>query len=446
MKRYLVIVFLFLLVNSCGWEDPSNVDVRTTLSSLTSSSQLSFAYFVSGETSLYTGMVMQQVVGNNGKMLDITTYNFTPTYFDNIWSICYLGVFSNLKSTIELAEKNGYGKYSGISKILMANTLATATDLWGDIPFIGNFIQDENSFQPEFDSQEELYTQIFSLLDQGIDDLTVHGDDFYPTTDDLFFGGDPDKWIRYANFLKLRYYLHLSKLQGYTNLIDNMDQPMFNSSGDALRIDFSYLNASNPVYSAIGSDFNQVKASQFFLENLVSNADPRVSFYFKKNLEGNYSAVIPGETDNLASNLSDSISGSDARITLGSYTEQMFILAEVYLMDNKPDLSLNALEEAVRSSFTDCGITNEEWMSNYISSIDISLETIINAKYSALFLQTEAWFDWRRTGYPEISSPSENSTGGIIPRRFSYPQNEIDYNPNIPLNITITDRVWWDVE
>lgn len=71
----------------------------------------------------------------------------------------------------------------------------------------------------------------------------------------------------------------------------------------------------------------------------------------------------------------------------------------------------------------------------------------------------EAWANWRRSGFPSIVYPNRdpgvNQTGGEIPRRMQYPQEELDYNgANAQEAIArmpgATDnwmnRVWWDKE
>jgi len=69
----------------------------------------------------------------------------------------------------------------------------------------------------------------------------------------------------------------------------------------------------------------------------------------------------------------------------------------------------------------------------------------MNQKYLSSFLQVESWSDWRRTGYPALVK----ATGAVIneiPRRLPYPDDERLYNKeNMPTGITITTRVWWDV-
>ena len=62
------------------------------------------------------------------------------------------------------------------------------------------------------------------------------------------------------------------------------------------------------------------------------------------------------------------------------------------------------------------------------------IQQIIEEKYIALFgVSVEPWTDWRRTGYPALSVPT-NAINGVtaVPRTLFYPQSEIDLNPNCP--------------
>jgi hypothetical protein len=40
----------------------------------------------------------------------------------------------------------------------------------------------------------------------------------------------------------------------------------------------------------------------------------------------------------------------------------------------------------------------------------------------------ESWVDWRRTGYPMLTPATTNRTNGVIPRKLSLPQTEINLN------------------
>jgi hypothetical protein len=83
------------------------------------------------------------------------------------------------------------------------------------------------------------------------------------------------------------------------------------------------------------------------------------------------------------------------------------------------------------------------------------LEKIFTEKYIAMFLQTEAWTDWRRSipagapgttsGIPSLQPAPGNLTGGAFPRRFLYPPSELDNNSaNIPETSRLA-KVFWDL-
>jgi hypothetical protein len=62
----------------------------------------------------------------------------------------------------------------------------------------------------------------------------------------------------------------------------------------------------------------------------------------------------------------------------------------------------------------------------------------------------EAWNYWRRTGIPALTPTdyTNNLTGGKIPRRLRYPNDEVAGNPNYQDGATLPNdlltRVWWD--
>ena len=82
----------------------------------------------------------------------------------------------------------------------------------------------------------------------------------------------------------------------------------------------------------------------------------------------------------------------------------------------------------------------------------------INTQFWACTIMNEyeAWCNWRRTGYPELTPTNYpgNVTGGTIPRRLQYPPsqkvtNAANYNAAVA-NLTggdqLTSRMWWDAQ
>jgi len=52
----------------------------------------------------------------------------------------------------------------------------------------------------------------------------------------------------------------------------------------------------------------------------------------------------------------------------------------------------------------------------------------MHEKYKALFLNPQVWNDWKRTGFPVLTT-FENRP---IPRRYLYPDDEENTNANFP--------------
>lgn len=445
--RILALLSLMLLICfSCVWDDDIEENPITTLSGLTSQTQRNLVFFNSGEAAVFAGILSQQVSGVTGRMLEIERYDLQPEFFDDSWDICYLAVLSNLGTIISTAEKHDLFKYRGVAQIMMANALGLATDLWGDMPFSKTLFAGSSSYAPAYDSQEFIYEQLFQLLDQGVSDLEEYGGQSFPREDDLFFRGDAEKWIGYANFLRLRHEMHLMHKNGLERLLPLLEKPMFAQQGEGLMVDYFAIDAVNPVSRVMAHYPNQLRASAHMVELLEQEDDPRLPHYFRRNNEGLFVGSSPGERNNSASLINNGESAVLSRTILGSYTEQMFIAAEIYYRLELHQEAMAAFSQAVGSSLRDHRVYSDFWVTQYLENIELSLETIMAAKHVALFLQPESWADWRRTGYPIISVSEGNVTGDIFPRRFPYPQSEFLFNSgNVPHDVSIVDPLWWDV-
>lgn len=90
------------------------------------------------------------------------------------------------------------------------------TDTYGDIP-LEYYIKGAApvSEQVSYTKQEDVYAAIFYLLDQAITELNNNKSnnwDGLNSTNDIYYGGDVDKWIRFANTLRLRLALRISNV------------------------------------------------------------------------------------------------------------------------------------------------------------------------------------------------------------------------------------------
>ncbi|WP_282456179.1 SusD/RagB family nutrient-binding outer membrane lipoprotein [Chitinophaga sedimenti] len=172
----------FLDVNT----DPNNpTDVQESL--LLAPIELNISdNITSGFAQLATQTFLQNIAPNQANP-GIYNYQMFNVDMNGDWTTFYVTVLNNLKILNQKAESEAHWNYAGIAKILTAYTLGTATDLWGDIPYSKAF--DKTNFLVAYDSQEEIYKTIQSLLNSGIADI-AKGDAVKPGGDDYFYKGN----------------------------------------------------------------------------------------------------------------------------------------------------------------------------------------------------------------------------------------------------------------
>lgn len=148
-----------------------------------------------------------------------------------------------------------------------------------------------------------------------------------------------------------------------------------------------------------------------------------------------------------------------ARGVIMTYAELQFLLAEAaeksLISENAETFYLNG----INASFDFYGITPAPGYFNqadvaYTATQDQLLEKIGTQKWISLFFQgLEAWFDWKRTGYPVLTPAVDNQNNDMIPVRFIYPIIEQSLNAeNRAAAVArqgaddLNSRVWWDVQ
>jgi hypothetical protein len=129
-------------------------------------------------------------------------------------SIERYGALQNLESIIRTSTEDGNLIYAGIAKILKAYAYSQFVDAFADIPFSEATKFKEGILYPKFDKGEEIYPQLFAMLDEGIANLQANAPNIIkPGTDDVIYGGNVQNWIRAANTIKLKLYNQLRLTQ-----------------------------------------------------------------------------------------------------------------------------------------------------------------------------------------------------------------------------------------
>ncbi len=100
--------------------------------------------------------------------------------------------------------------YSAIAKILRVEVFLKLTDYYGDVPYFeGGQGYHLSIYAPEYDKQEDIYNDFFKRLDDAI--AQFDNSKQSPSTD-CYFGGNVDKWRKFAASLKLRVAMRLIKV------------------------------------------------------------------------------------------------------------------------------------------------------------------------------------------------------------------------------------------
>ncbi len=439
-KRYLlklgVILLLAAFISSCEkWIDPkinedpdSVVDVPYNL--LLPAIQANMGYVLGGmDVRGIVGMWSQYVVGQARQAATIgKNYNITEADVNNLWNSIYDGCMMNL--TIFITKTGDVNPQArGAGKVLLAYTLGSTTDLFGDIPYTQAFLGNVN-LKPIYDSQQSIYEVINTLLTDAITDLgtanTANAVPFGSSSNDLIYNGNIPKWIAAAHSLRARYTIHLSKkgTADYDAILADCAAGITSNAND-FQLPFGTTESNaNPLYE-FDVQRTDVAPSASFATRAAG--DPRL-------------AVFQGGTRNFGT-FYGSISSPVPFIT---FVETKFIEAEAQLRKAGPSQALAnaAYDAAVTASLAKFSVTDATWLSNNTTGVlgNRSIQNIIEAKYIALFMQVEGFTDFRRTGFPVLVP----TAGTTIPVRFPYCTDERLYNTaNVPTGITTDTPLWW---
>lgn len=120
------------------------------------------------------------------------------------------------------------------------------------------------------------------------------------------------------------------------------------------------------------------------------------------------------------------------KVRLMTASEVLFILSEAALKGwSVGASSKDYYEKALQASLTSWGIGGGDILA-YMSQPSVvykgSLEQLIDQKWIASWSAAgEAWFDYRRTGFPKLT-PGVNAKGSVLPVRFYYMNDELNLN------------------
>lgn len=427
------------------------------MSSILTGVQANMGYNTIGGNDLcrVTSIWMQYFQGIARQSQQTTNYYLLESDINNLWVTDYTNTMMNLKTIISKANSEANPTYKGIAEVLLANTLGVCTDVWGDLPYSEAF-QGPANLQPKFDSQENIYGTIFSLLDDAI--LSLSNADAPAVDGDMIYGGDPGLWLKAAYSLKARYTLHLSKRdpQAWAKALQVLQEGMIADNSEDCEFDFyTSAGSENPLYQFM-NERGDITMHKVFIDTLQNvRHDPRLPMFATESADtskpyfGNGWDEVSGD----ASLPGDAVAAANSFVPFISYVEVLFIKAECLYKTGAPvDEVRTALLAAVEASMQKWNADYSAWFAVYSMYIGFSsgaplFKEIMVQKWIALYNQAESFVDWRRTDnvIGLVANPLQSAQRNVIPRHFPEAQSERNYNANTPPDINLWSRVWWDV-
>jgi len=426
----------------------------------------------SGDNYIPNALMIQSIAsgGNYGWGAE-NVYDFSIYSLGNTWKTYYSSAGNNLKEAIGIAESSEIPNKTaaGQCKITLAALTYEITMFWGDVPFKEAW-DAENFPYPHFDTQEEVFNSLLSLLDEGMENIK-NGDPLTAiTAGDLFYKGNLEKWTHLANSLKFKILMTMvdkdpSKKTAIANLLS--EGQMISSAGDNLQMGFEntprHYNPKFALLKAFAGGSNLF----FFANNLVlqpmkAQNDPRIPKYFDMGLGvTDYIGVnTEQEADTTIATISMYLYRPDAPELIFSYQEQLFLEAEAYArgLGVAPDLGTAdaKYKDALLAACLYYGVSSTD------ANDFVATKTLMNSNDAVKEIHLQQWIDlmdrpieefnnWRRSGpegaeVPALTLPPGAPSGPLF-RRWVYPNaEEISPNPNAPKNNPqYYEKLWFDL-
>lgn len=430
--------------------------------------------------SQYSHMYVSPGLGRQGDRYE----DYNEAVYNSTMNNQFTGPIKYVNEIILLNLDEGGNQLNKI-KIALANILgvcnfAKITDLYGAIPYTEGGWGRKNILYPAYDSQEFIYHDMMDKLKNSINVLkSANPAEAYPGFDPLY-KNDLDKWVRFANSLRLRLAMR-ARLVDPSNsaqvISECLSEPLIDSNGQNAQLEHDggvVEELNNPWYNLYISR-EKWKMGELFVEQLKSTNDPRLSIFVEANPDGNYYGLKNGLTDLDHGNAFNNNKYCYPAETLYAKDMPSYFLCADEVAFLKAEAALFGLGQGDANAFYRDGIQKamEKWgvpqvqITNFIAN---EAEATLKGSNEEKFEQiaTQAWIAlipnfaeifsrMRRTGYPTIEQRGKDMaqgvTNGFFPKRLLYGTDELSSNgKNVAKAIAqqgpnkITTAIWWDVK
>lgn len=409
----------------------------------------------------------QSNAANQYKSIDDFSLLGTSGESNGLWRNMYdaLGDVRNVK---RIALENENWNYYLVATTLEAYASQILVDFYGDIPF--EEANNTEILQPNFNTGQEVYDLMIQNLNEALAKDLSASNGPAPGADDLLLGGDMNKWVAFANTLKLKIFLRQENAR--PQVTANGINELLSSNAAFLDVDVAMTqfedapNKSNPLYETNFRQLNtptNLRASTTMFSYLDANGDPRLDEFYT---DGN--PLNQGDFNSTAApnGIAVVVVDPELPVYLISREESLFLQAEAQLKYGSDSEAKQLYDEGVVEAFSKWDYDGNpfvapggdyEWPG---TTEQENLQAVITQRWVAAYPGNgfDAFFAIVRTGIPATSSvpqddptyvpgqityPVEGTTGGKFARRMPFPSDVSARNANAPDGLDITTPIWW---
>ena len=479
-----------------------------------------FQFWTNLSTDLFSGYFMTpHNFGGNGNV----DYKLNRGFCGGMYENFNLHIFNNTRRLIKTCDEKGLIDYAAIMRVVQVYALSTMTDTYGPVAY--QSVLDGNDVAFYYDSQESIYNAMFALLDEAISGFKNGTSDVANMQQfDYWCQGNRELWVKVANQFKLRLAMRIVKANpglAKQKAEEAVSGGVLTSADKDILIDQGLSNELTRMF-----EWGDCGVNANLVTIMEGYNDPRIALYITKNsndIKDGDKVVIAKDSKYLGirggcnlpnkpnqwGNFSNIVCTYSTPMPVMKAAESYFLRAEGALRGwNMGGSAKDLYEEGIRLSIKnelkykgiyagvtsisdaeiDAYINGTTLQADFVDPVDAQnsikamntvpvkwdegasseqkLQRIITQKWIANFpLSTEAWAEYRRTGYPKLFPNRVNSSNGTIDtdeqiRRLIYSEVEINTNNDeLQKGIQILNqenssskftgdiggtRVWWD--
>ncbi|MFI2742117.1 SusD/RagB family nutrient-binding outer membrane lipoprotein [Zhouia sp. PK063] len=491
IKSIMLFSSVLMLMNSCT-KDFDDINTNPTAVEDVSDASYLFASMVDKgvhanyqrNVNLYADLY-SQYFANTVDGFASPQYVYNDGWVGNQWKEFYterLKEYEDIK-TMTAGNESTQNMYN-MAEIYIVYLWSRLIDYRGDVPYFDMIPGEVKTY----DKQADVYPDLINRLSAATDALVIDANQSsYTEGYDYLYNGDVAKWKKFGNSLRLRLAMRLVNIDpsfAKTQAEDAIADGVMTSNDDVAKVE-EWSNGYYDYLDKMAVSWGNIRVSKTFTDYINSESsvvDPRAPLWLTTYNDG-YEGVANGyasptaedpawqdkTTINVSTTAYHDFVLNAMSCPIMFYSEVLFLQSEAALRGwNAGGTYDDLYKQGIEASMQYVGVTDQTQIDDYINGLNVDVATvssneaklkqIITQKWVANFPNgIEAWADFRRTDYPDLTLPvdgvsgSATVTSGTYVKRISYPTNEHNTNASsmpADLNTVATDRMdirlWWD--